>query len=166
MPLPTWDVFIGLAFVLGIAYGFVLRREKTITALCSTYIGIVIASNFSEYLFQIFNGNKLIANQIWIRSNASLSTVSIVTFLASSFLIAGAINSTQSKPGDISPFEVIIYSGLNIALIIATILSFLPETNQVAILASSKIASVVSNLHTAWVILPPLALVILNFRRK
>lgn len=166
MPLPTWDVFIGLAFILGIAYGFILRREKTITALCSTYIGIVIASNFSEYLFQVFNGNKLIANQIWIRSSASLPTVSIITLLASSFLIAGAINSTQSKPGDMSPFEVAIYSALNIALIIATIIGFLPEAGQASILASSKVATIIFNFHTAWVILPPLALIILNFRRK
>jgi len=166
MPLPTWDVFIGLAFVLGIAYGFILRREKTITALCSTYIGIVIATNFSEYLYEVFNGNKFIADQIWIRSNASLATVSIITLLVSSFLIAGAINSTQSKPGDISPFEVFIYSALNIALLTAMVIGFLPEASREGILATSKMASTVYNLRTAWVILPPLALVILNFRRK
>lgn len=166
MHLPTWDVFIGLAFILGIAYGFILRREKTITTLCSTYIGIVIATNFSQYLFEVFNGNKFIANQIWIRSNASLSTVSIATLLVSSFLIAGAINSTNSKAGDISPFEVLVYSALNIALLTATIIGFLPATNQAAILASSHTANIIYSFRTAWVILPPLALIFLNFRRK
>lgn len=166
MPLPTWDVFIGLAFIIGIAYGFILRREKTITTLCSTYIGIVIATNFSSYLFELFNGNKYIANQIWIKSNASLSTVSIITLLISSFLIAGAINSTKSKAGDISPFEVFIYSALNIALIVAMVIGFLPEGTRAAVLSSSKVGSFIYNWRTAWVILPPLALIILNFRRK
>lgn len=166
MPLPTWDVFIGLAFVIGIASGFVLRREKTITTLCSTYIGIVIATNFSSYLFEIFNGNKFIANQIWIKSNASLSTVSIVTLLVSSFMIAGAINSTKSKAGDISPIEVFIYSALNIALLTAMIIGFLPESTRVQVMESSRFATFLFSWRTAWVILPPLALVLLNFRRK
>ncbi len=166
MPLPTWDVFIGLAFILGNAYGFILRREKTITALCSTYIGIVIASNFSGYLFELFNGNKFIADQIWIKSNASLSTVSIMTFLIATFLVAGSINSTKSRPGDISPLEVLVYSTLNIALITATIIGFLPDSTREAMISSSKIATIVYNYRTLWVVLPPLALIILNFRRK
>lgn len=166
MPLPTWDVFIGLAFVIGIAYGFILRREKTITTLCSTYIGIVIATNFSGYLYELFNGNKFIAGQIWIKSSASLSTVSIVTLLVSSFLIAGAINSTKSKAGDISPFEVLIYSALNIALITAMVVGFLPDATRAAVMASSKTASFIYSWRTAWVTLPPLALVLLNLRRK
>lgn len=166
MPLPTWDVFIGLAFIIGIAYGFILRREKTITTLCSTYIGIVIATNFSGYLYELFNGNKFIADQIWIKSNASLATVSIVTLIVSSFLIAGAINSTKSKAGDISPFEVFIYSALNIALITAMIIGFLPEATRAGVINGSKMGAFIYNWRTAWVILPPLALIVLNFRRK
>jgi len=166
MPLPTWDVFIGLAFVIGIAYGFILRREKTITTLCSTYIGIVIATNFSSYLYELFNGNKFIANQIWIKSNASFSTVSIVTLLVSSFLIAGAINSTKSKAGDISPIEVLIYSALNIALLTAMVIGFLPDATRAGVMEGSKLASFIYSWRTAWVIIPPFALILLNFRRK
>ena len=166
MPLPTWDVFIGLAFLIGIAYGFILRREKTITLLCSTYIGIVIASNFSDYLFQFFNGNKFIAGQIWIRSNASITTIAIATLLVSIFLISGAINSASNKSGDISPFEVIIYSALNIALIISTIITFLPAPARDTMLAGSKLATLVFHYKTLWVILPPIALIGLNLRRK
>jgi len=166
MALPTWDVFIGLAFVLGIAYGFILRREKVITALCSTYIGIVIATNFSEYLFQFFNGNKFIAGQIWIKSNASVGTIAIVTLLVSSFLISGAINSAKSRPGDVSPLEVLIYSALNIALIVGAIVGFLPEESRAHVIETSKMAKIIFDYKTLWVILPPLSLIVLNFRRK
>jgi len=166
MALPTWDVFIGLAFVLGIAYGFILRREKVITAVCSTYIGIVIATNFSEYLFQFFNGNKFIAGQVWIKSNASIGTIAIATLLISSFLISGAINSAKTKPGDISPLEVMIYSALNIALIISAIIGFLPEASRVHMMETSKMAKIIFDYKTLWVLLPPLSLIVLNFRRK
>ncbi|OQB06326.1 MAG: hypothetical protein BWY19_00317 [bacterium ADurb.Bin212] len=166
MPLPTWDVFIIIAFILSVAYGFILRREKTITVLCSTYIGIVIASNFSNYLYELFNGDKFIAGQVWIKSDASLPTISIALLLISSFFISGAINSTSNKAGDISPFEIFLYSTLNMALIIATILNFLPEETRIMANNSSKIANIIYSYHTVWVIAPPILLIFLNFRKK
>ncbi len=166
MPLPTWDVFIVIAFVLSVAYGFILRREKTITVLCSTYIGIVVASNFSTYLFELFNGDKFIAGQIWIKSNASLATISISLLLITSFFISGAINSTSSKTGDISPFEIFIYSALNMALIISSVIGFLPSATRESMLIASKSASIIYSYRAVWVILPPIALIFLNFKRK
>ena len=119
MQLPSWDVFIGLAFLFGIAYGFILQREKTITTLISVYIGMVVASSFSSTVFDFFQGNKVIANQIWIRSNASTSSIAIVIFLATIFFVSGAINSkTKKGSGDLSLLEIIIYSALMMALIV------------------------------------------------
>lgn len=166
MPLPTWDVFIVIAFILSVAYGFILRREKTITVLCSTYIGIVIASNFSNYIYDLFNGDKFIAGQLWIKSDASLPTISITLLLVSSFFISGAINSTSNKAGDISPFEVFLYSTLNMALIIATILNFLPLETRQSVIETSRIASILFSYHTLWVVLPPIILIFLNLRKK
>lgn len=166
MPLPTWDIFIGFAFVVGIAYGFILRREKVVTTLCSTYIGVVVATNFSKYVFDFFNGNRLFAGQVWIHSNASISTVSIVVFLIVTFLISGVIIYNSSRAGDVAPFEVIIYSALNMALIISTILNFLPEETREKYIETSKLASLILHYNTLWIILPVLALVVLNFRRK
>ena len=164
--IPSWDVFIGLTFVLGVAYGFILKREKTITILCSTYIAMVMASSFTEYVFQFFQGNKVIGNQIWIKSNMSSSTVAIALFLIVLFFVSGAINSASSSSGDLSPAEVIIYTALTMALIISTIIGFLPEISRNNIIASSKVASIVYGFRTLWVIAPPISLVILNFRRR
>ena len=166
MPLPTWDIFIGFLFVAGIAYGFILRREKTITTLCSTYIGLVVATGFSKYVFDFLNGNRYLAGQIWIHSNASLSTVMIILFLVVTFLVSGTIISTNNRSGDVSPFEVIIYSTLTMALIISSILGFLPEEVRMKYVETSKLAGFMLNMKTLWIILPPIALVILNFRRK
>jgi len=166
MPLPTWDIFIGFAFVAGIAYGFILRREKTIITLCATYIGIVVATYFSKNVFDFFNGNKLFAGQVWIHSNASLSTVTIALFLLTIAGVSGAVISSSNKAGDVSPLEVIIYSALNMALIITIVLGFLPDEARMKYVETSKLASLVFHLRIWWVVLPPLALIILNFRRK
>jgi len=166
VPLPTWDIFIGFAFVAGIAYGFILRREKTITTLFSTYMALVVASAFSKNVFDFLNGNRFFAGQIWIHSNASLSTVSIALFLLLTFAVSGVVISTSNRAGDVSPFEVIIYSALNMALIISSVLGFLPEEIRAKYVETSRLASLVFQMKTLWIILPPVALIILNFKRK
>ena len=164
--IPSWDVFIGLTFVLGIAYGFILKREKTITVLCSTYIAMVMAGSFTDYVFQFFHGNKVIANQIWVKGNLSQSTVAIALFLIVLFFVSGAINSAASGSGDLSPVKVIIYSALIMAIIISTIIGFLPEVTRNNVIAGSKVASIIYGFKTLWIIAPPISLVLLNFRRK
>jgi len=164
--IPSWDVFIGLTFVLGVAYGFILKREKTITILCSTYVAIVMASNFTDYVFQFFQGNKVIANQIWVSSNVSSSTVAIALFLIVLVFVSGAINSSSSTSGDLSPLEVIIYIALTMALVISSIIGFLPDMNRSNILSASKVATIIYGFRTLWIIAPPISLVLFNFRRK
>ena len=166
MTLPSVDVFIGLFFLVGIGYGFILRRDKAITTLCSVYIGLVVASSFSETVYSFFNGNTMIANQIWIRSNASIQTISIVLFLLCIFFISGAINSSSNRSGDISPLEVIVYSGLTMALIISSILSFLIPESRAHYVEVSKSAQFLVNYRALIIIAAPLLLVVLNMRRK
>jgi len=166
MPLPSWDIFIGLTVVIGIAYGFILRRDKTITLLCSTYIGLVVASTFSNDIYQFFNGNKVIADQIWIRSGAPLSTISIILFAASIIFISGAINSSSNRTGDLSPIEVIAYSGLTMALIITSVIGFLPEATRGHIMDVSLVAKYLFQYKTLVVLAGPVSLIFLNIFRK
>lgn len=164
--LPSVDIFIGLAFVIGIAYGFILKRDKTITTLCSVYMALVIASSFSETIYRFFNGNATIANQIWIKSNASLSTISIALFLLSILFISGAINSTASRSSDISPLEVIFYSGFTMALILSTVLSFLPAETSTHYIEISRAANILFSYRILIIVGAPIMIVILNFRKK
>lgn len=164
--LPSVDIFIGLAFFFGIAYGFILKRDKTITTLCSVYIGLVIASSFSETVFKFFNGNATIADQIWIRSNASLSTIAIALFLISIVFISGAINSTASRSSDISPLEVMIYSAFTMALVISTVLNFLPAETSKHYIEISRGAKLLLSYRTLIVVAAPIMIIVLNFRKK
>jgi len=166
MQLPSVDVFIALIFLVGIGYGFLLKREKAITTLCSVYIGLVIASSFSQTIFDFFNGDKTIGGSVWIKSNASLSTISIIVFLLSILLISGAINSSNSKSGDISPIEVFFYSALTVALILSSVLGFLPEEVRNHYTEISRGAGYLYNFRTLIIVLPPLTLILLNWKKK
>jgi uncharacterized membrane protein len=166
MQLPSIDIFIGLAFLVGIAYSFILKRDKTITILCSVYVGLVISSAFAQSVFNFFNGNSTIGNQIWIRSNASLSTISIVLFLVCIVFVSGAVNSSASRSGDISPIEVFVYSCFTMGLIISTVLSFLPPATSQHFLDVSMAARLLKNYRTLLVVGAPLMIILLNLRKK
>lgn len=166
MQLPSVDVFIGLFFLFGVAYGLIFQREKIITTLCSVYVGIVVAENFSGTVFQFFNGNKVVANQLWIKSNASVATISIVLFLSTILLISAAISVRRRSDSTSSPFDSVLYSVLAVALILSSILTFLPEASRAHYLEISAVARYLFNFKTLLVILPPIVLVITGFRSK
>lgn len=166
MQLPSVDVFIGLFFLFGVAYGLLFQREKLITSLCSVYVGIVVAENFAETVFQFFSGNKVVANQLWIQSNASISTISIVLFLATIFLISSAIQMNRRSGNNGSPIDNIIYAVLTVALMLSASLGFLPEASRAHYLEISFAAKYLYNYKTLLVLLPPIVLVLTGFRSR
>jgi hypothetical protein len=163
--LPGVDLFIGLIFVVGVTYTLLLRRDKAVSTLAATYIALVVTNNFGQTIFEFFNGNKVVANQIWIRSNASLTTVMIVTFLLLTVFLSGAI-SAHIHRAESSATEVIILSALNIALMISAIFSFMSPDMRANYLNGSKIAQIIASNTLIWTILPPLALIGLGFTKK
>jgi len=165
MVLPSVDIFIGLIFLVGIGYGFMIKRDKTIATLCSIYMGLVIASSFSQTVFDFFNGNKTIGNSLWIRSNASVSTIAIIIFLLSVILISNAINSSHSKSNEVSPIEIVVYSALSVALIISSVLGFLPDAVRNHYIEISKTAMIINNLKTVIIVIPPIALIFMNLKK-
>ncbi|TSC91708.1 MAG: Uncharacterized protein CEN91_600 [Candidatus Berkelbacteria bacterium Licking1014_85] len=165
MNTPSWDLFIGLFFIIGVSYGFILQREKTTVTILSAYVGLVIAQALNPIVQGFFSGDKTIGS-FFIRANASPFTVQVAIFLIVTVLMstrAGIIG--QRARGLLSPIEVLIYSFLNSALIISSIINFMPEDKKTALLASSKLASKIITYNIWWLILPVLALVIIGFRK-
>lgn len=163
--IPSVDVFIGLFFLIGCAYTLLLRREKAVATLAATYISLVVTNAFGQTIFEFFNGNKVVANQVWIRSNASLTTVMIVTFLIGIVFTSGAISSHIHRAQS-SAIEVVIISALNIALIISAVFSFMSPDMRATYVAGSKIAQIIVQNNLVWILLPPLGLITLGFTRK
>lgn len=163
--IPSIDVFIGLIFVVGCAYALLLRREKAVATLAGTYISLVITNTFGQTIYEFFNGNKVVANQIWIRSNASLSTVLVATFLLGIIFISGAI-SANIRRSDSSAIEVIVISALNIALVVSSIAGFVPSELKETYINGSRIAKIIVSQSTFFLVIPPIALIVLGFFSK
>ena len=163
--IPSADVFIGLFFLVGVAYTLLLRREKAVATLAATYMALVVTNTFGQTIFEFFNGNKVVANQIWIKSSASLTTVMIATFGLGIFFLSGAI-SNHFRKSDSTTTQVVILSALNIALIISSIFSFMAPDMRTHYLVGSYVAQVIVQNNLIWVVLPPIALIVLGFMRR
>ena len=167
MPAPSWDLAITVCFLIGIVFGYILQRERIIATLLSTYVALVVTQIFAGNVFEFFQGNRTLFNQIWIKANSSPFTIRVVLFLAIIVLLSakGGIQGTKSK-GILSPIEIFGISFLTTGLILSTIFYFMPIETREAFMASSRMATLVIKYYPAWVIAPVIALVALGFFRK
>lgn len=164
--LPSWDLFITLFFIIGLAYGFILQRERIVATLMSIYAALVVSDLLVEPVGQFFKGDKTLFNQIWIRSDTSPFTVHMTLFIAIIVLLSakGGINSARGR-GAMSHLEVLIYSALNTALILSSVFSFLPEPTRDAYAATSNFVKFIVEHHDWWLGIPVAALIAFGFQR-
>lgn len=164
---PTWDLLIGILFVLAIAYGFMLQREKVVVTLISVYVGLVLVSILTGTLQEFFAGDKALFNKVFIRGTTSPFAIQTGLFLGTIVaLTARSGLSGGTGRGLLSPIELFAYSFFNAALIIVSILSFLPDATQTAILDSSHLATLLVSFRTWLLVLPIILLVVLGYREK
>jgi len=164
--VPTWDLFITLFFIVGMGYGVILQREKILATLISTYIALAVATTWGDKVFEFFNGNSVLFNQFWIRSNMSEFSIKALLFglLIVLLTLKGDFSVSIGKAeGMISTLFVFIYSFLNTGLIVESIINFLPQTAKMAIISQSNIASLVMSYDIAWVVLPALLMIVGGF---
>ncbi|MBM2820570.1 MAG: hypothetical protein HW405_330 [Candidatus Berkelbacteria bacterium] len=166
MPAPSWDLAIAVFFLIGIAFGYILQREKIIATLLSVYVGLVITQVFSGNVFEFFQGNKTVGT-MWVQSGASPFTIRVLIFMATIMFLSakGGISGTKAK-GLLSPIEIIIMSFLTTGLMISSIFYFMPPESREAFMAASRLANMVIKYYVWWVVVPPVALIALGFFRK
>lgn len=166
MPTPSWNLAIVVIFLMGIAFGYILQREKIVTTMLSVYVGLIVTQALSGTLQQFFEGSKTL-NQFWVNLHASSFSIRVFIFMAVIMLLSAksGISGGKSK-GIMSPIEIIIYSILTTGLILASIFYFLPPETRDAFAANSKMAALVINNYLWWIILPVIALIVSSFFRK
>lgn len=163
---PTWDLFLGLFFGIGIAYALMLR-EKAVTTLAAIYIGLVVSSILSGNLQAFFAGDKPLFNQLFIRGNASPFAVQTAVLVGTVvFLTMKSSLSAAAGKGSYSPIELGIYGFFNAALLASTILSYASEATQSAILESSRLANLLMNYQIWWLVLPVLFMIAIGFLKR
>lgn len=164
--LPTWDLFLILFFIIGVAYGFILQRDKTVITMISVYVALVITQIVAGPIQAFFTGDKTIFGQFFIHANVSSLTIQIIVFAAIIALVSAKSGLAGKESGNMSPIEILGYSALNTALIISSILFFMPEAMRNGFAETSKIASILIQYHIWWIIFPAALLVISGFWRK
>lgn len=164
--VPSWDLFITLFFIIGLAYGFILQREKIVSTILSVYAALAVSNILIDPVSLFFKGDKTLFNQIWIRSDAQPFTIHLVLFISVIVLLSakGALNGAKGR-GAISHLEVLIYSSLNTALIAASIFSFLPEPTRDAYANGSRLVTMIIGYQEWWVVAPVAALLFFGFQR-
>lgn len=167
MPTPSWDLAIIVFFLIGIAFGYILQREKIVATLLSVYVALVVTQIFSGNVLSFFQGDKVLFNQVWIKSGSSPFTVRVVIFMAIIMLLSakGGISGSKSK-GIFSPIEIIIFSFLTTALILSSIFYFMPVESRESFMATSRMANFIIKNYVWWVLIPVAAMVGLGFFRK
>lgn len=168
MPTPSWNLAIVVFFLIGIAFGYILQREKIIATLLSVYVALVVTQIFSGGVYEFFQGDKTIFNQVWIKGGqTSPFSIKIIIFMAVIMLLSakGGIAGTKSK-GLLSPIEILILSFLTTGLILSSIFFFMPVETREAFVANSKLAGAVIKYYPWWVLTPAIVLIGLGFFRK
>lgn len=163
--MPSWDLIITLFFIVAIAYGFIMQRDKAVVTLISVYVGLVVVQVFADPLQSFFAGEKTVFGQLFIKSSASPFTIKTLLFAAVIALVSSKSGLSSKSDGSIPPLEIFAYSFLNAALIISSIFYFMPEGSRTAYMESSKLANFVISYHTWWIMLPVLLLIVLGWRR-
>lgn len=163
---PSWDLFIGLFFIIGFAYGYILQRERVTVTLLSVYVALVVTSVMSPLLEKFFIGDSTIGS-FFIKANLSPFTLKTGVFCAVIMLLstrAGVVGLRSRS--FLSSFEVGAYAFLNSALILSTIILFAPAETRDHLVASSKLASRLMQYATWWVILPAVVMIVSGFQRN
>jgi len=154
----TWDIGILAALALLLAYSLLLRKHKALATLVSVYISYFVASTWGERIAQLFSGDRVLFNQVWIKANATPYAVQSVLLVLFTFLIA-AFLKLGGKRARYSAVEVVAYSVCTVVLALLFILLFLPEPVRQTVLASSKIAPYVYD-YRDWILIVPVVVML------
>ncbi|MEK7184187.1 MAG: hypothetical protein AAB701_01570 [Patescibacteria group bacterium] len=164
---PSWNLFFIVFFIVGIAYGMMLQRERTVVTLVSIYVALVLTNLLTGPIGQFFTGERTI-NSFFVSSQVTPFTIQAAIFVT--ILVLMITKSGLSGGGDgrglLSPVEVFLYSFLNTALIVTTIMSFMPEEARAAMISQSTMAAFLASHQTWWVILPVVCLIFFGWNRN
>lgn len=148
-------------FVIGVAYGFIMLRDRILVTLLSLYAGTMIANMLAEPIHKFFNGDLAILNKLWVQSSVSPFYIKLALFGAVILLI-GAKSGLAGRRSHFSFFELGAYSFLNVCIAISSIFSFMEPDKLKAYTDASKLATLVVKHQTLWFIAPLIILAVIG----
>lgn len=147
---PTWDIFILLFFLVGaLLYGLSLGRDRVIVILVGIYMALAVVTNAPvlNSLRVALNVNENYVLQI----SLFLGIFVIVFFLLSRSALLKTIGGSNA-PG--SWWQTIVFSVLQVGLLISVTLNFLPSDMTKSLTEITKQTFMSDQGRSAWLILP------------
>jgi hypothetical protein len=167
MPTPSWDLAITVFFLIGIAFGYILQRDKIIATMLSVYVGLIITQAAAGNVQNFFQGESTLSS-VWVKANASPFTIRAVIFIGVIMLVSAksGISASKSSKGLLSPLEVIVYSIFTSGLILSSLFYFMPAESREAFVMGSRMAKLVINNYIWWILLPIAFMIVTSFFHK
>ncbi|MBI4032794.1 hypothetical protein HY374_03760 [Candidatus Berkelbacteria bacterium] len=164
---PSWDLFLTVFFIVGIAYGMLMQREKSVVTLVSIYVAIVLTQLLKDPIAGFFAGERTISS-FFVASHVSPFTIQAGVFVVTLILIStkSGLSGGRDGSGLLSPLEIFTYSFLSTALVVTTLISYMPDASRAAMIESSKMAGYLVNHHTWWLLLPIAAILVFGWNRN
>ncbi len=164
---PSWNLFFIVFFIVGIAYGMMLQRERTVVTLVSIYVALVLTNLLNDPISKFFVGERTI-NSFFISSQVSPFTIKAAVFVVVLVLMItkSGLSGGGEGRGLLSPVEVFLYSFLNTALIVTTIMTFMPAEAAANMTQQSSMAAFLMGHQTWWLLLPVACLIFFGWNRN
>ena len=154
---PSWDLFIIIFFIVAVfLFGFGMGRNRILITIVSIYMTLALIHYFpfaTSGVAEVKFGEGFI-----LKISIFLGTVLALFFL----LARSALTSVFSGGGQGSWFQVIIFSFLQVGLLISVILSFLPAEIASELLPITKDIFTSDKAQFAWLLAPILAMIIIG----
>ena len=118
---PTWDLFLILFFVMGaFIYGFSLGRDRIIVILVSVYMSLAVVDKIP-----MFNGQaEIVLSDVFAFKITSFFVLFLFLFFF--FARSGLLRTIAIGDNRGRWYQVVVFSILQIGLIISIAMSFLP----------------------------------------
>ena len=153
---PTWDIFILLFFIVGaLLYGLSLGRDRVIVILVAIYMALAVVTNAPA--LTALNVSLRLNENFVLKVSLFLGIFVIVFFLLSRSALLKTIGRSGA-PG--SWWQTIIFSMLQVGLLISVTLNFLPAQVTQGLTFVTKAIFMSDQGRSAWLILPILFMVI------
>jgi hypothetical protein len=159
---PSWDLFIILFFVLSaLIYGMSLGRQRIIVILISIYMSLAVA-NYAPVL-ENFLKDRGVGDFFLFKVTTFLGAFLFLFF----FLSRSALLKTFGGGNhDGSWWQVMIFSILQIGLLISVTLSYLPANVTASLSDLTKQIFINDTAKFLWIIAPILAMIIIRAPKR
>ncbi|HUT22079.1 MAG TPA: hypothetical protein VMX18_01570 [Candidatus Bipolaricaulota bacterium] len=157
---PSWDLIVLLFFTVGaLLYGIAMGRSRIIVVLLSLYITLAIAYTipWSKYL----KGSISINNAFVLQATVFIILLVVCFFLISRSAVGRVIGDSSG-----AWWQVIVFSFLQIGLLISVIFTFLPSSflNNFSFVTREVFVSDIGRL--VWLGLPILAMMLVKEKEE